>query len=118
MVCPLWICVAHPTGNRCRKRVGLQECGDYDHHLRTKPTLCHVDADFAEQKCVREGGVRLSIQPLGPGRLLPVHHVIVWPQTVASPKVGTAQVVFPQDDIHTALRQQDDVKPPAEIAIA
>src|SRR6266571_5711909 len=53
------------------KLVGIQQRGDHDHHLRAKSTLWHVDADFAEEECVREGGVRLGIQPLGPGRLFP-----------------------------------------------
>jgi hypothetical protein len=97
---------------------GIQQRGDHDHHCRAKSTLVHLDADFAEEEGVREGGVRLGIEPWGPGGLLPVHHVIVWPQTASPPQVGTAQVVFPEDDIHTALGQQAEVKPPAALAIA
>ena len=98
--------------------VGIQQRSDHNHHLCAKPPLWHMDADFAEEECVRKGGVRLGIQPWGPGGLLPVPDVIVWPQTTSPPKVGTAQVVFPEDDLHTALGQQGDVKPPAAIAIA
>jgi hypothetical protein len=99
-------------------RVGIQPRGDHDHPCRAPPTLLPLEADVSEEACVREGGVRLGLQPWGPGGLLPVHPVLVWPQTTSHPQVGTAQVVLPEADLHTALGQHDEGKPPAAISIA
>jgi hypothetical protein len=103
---------------RLRKLAGIQQRGDHDQHLGTKPTLWHVDADLPEEDVVGKSGVRLSIQPLRAGGLLPRHHVIASSQTMPRPKVGPAEVVFPEDGINASLRQQDYVKPPTEISIS